>query len=115
MFLGLKPTDLDGNITTGFVDFENGRIYGEMSQKMNDAMNEKFKSLGRVKPSIDWNQYIASDAKNTMGVLSLSLNPLGIKEMIAENALLKQGAEKMAKAIPRPVVLQGVPILLFFF
>ena len=96
MFLGLKPTDLDGNVTSGWVDFENGRIYGEMAQKMNDAMNQKFKSLGRVKPSVDWNQYIAGDAKKTMGMLSLSFNPLGIKEMIAENKMLKQGAEKMA-------------------
>ncbi len=97
MALGLKPTDLDGNITSGWADFENGRIVGEMSQKLNDAMAQKFKGLGRAKPSVDWNNYInPTDGKKTFASLSISINPMGFKELISENAMLKQGVEKAA-------------------
>jgi hypothetical protein len=97
MMFGLKPTDLDGNVTTGWADFEKGRIYGETAQKMNDAMAQKFSSLGRAKPSVNWNNYInTAENKNPALVFSFSLNPLGIKQMISENEILKMGANKAA-------------------
>ncbi len=98
MMFGLKPNDLDGNVTSGWADFENGRIYGETSQKMNDAMTQKFSTLGRAKPATNWNQYInTSDNKTPAFILSFSLNPMGIKQMISENEMLKMGVDKAAK------------------
>jgi hypothetical protein len=96
MMFGLKPTDLDGNVTSGWADFENGRIYGETSQKMNEAMAQKFSTLGRPKPAVNWNQYIGEN-KSPAAILSFSLNPLGIKQMISENEMLKMGVDKAAK------------------
>lgn len=98
MMFGLKPEDLNGNITSGWADFENGRIVGETSQKMNEAMTQKFKSLGRSKPTVDWNNYInAVNAQKTVMSLSFSFNPLGLKDMISENPMLKMGVEAKAK------------------
>lgn len=93
MMFGLKPNDLDGNVTTGWADFEKGRIYGETSQKMNEAMTQKFASLGRPKPSVNWNQYVNTNSKPVM-LMSFSLNPMGLKQMLSENEMLKMGAEK---------------------
>ena len=97
MAFGLNPTDLDGNVTTGWADFENGRIYGESTQKMNEAMAQKFSSIGKAQPTVDWNDYIntSSGQKPTM-VVSFSLNPMGIKDLINSNPMLQMGAEKAA-------------------
>lgn len=97
MAFGLKPTDLDGNVTTGWADFENGRIYGESSQKMNEAMTQKFSTLRRPKPSVNWNEYInTADGKKPAFVMSFSLNPMGLKQILSESEMLKQGVEKAA-------------------
>ena len=95
MMFGLQPTDLDGNVTTGWADFENGRIYGESAQKMNEAMSKKFSSIGRAKPSVNWNEYINTNGnKNPAFMMSFSLNPLGLKDMLSENEMLKQGVNQ---------------------
>lgn len=95
MLFNLNPDDLDGNVTNGWADFENGRIIGKSHQNLNKAMKDKFGTLINKKPSVNWNNYIntATDSKPIL-TLSLSLNPSGIRQMIEESPLMKQGIEK---------------------
>jgi Domain of unknown function (DUF4836) len=95
MLFNLNPDDLDGNVTNGWADFENGRIYGETHQKLNAVIQEKFGALFNKKPTVNWNNYLNLSGDNKpMATFSLSLNPAGIQQMINESPMMKQGLEK---------------------
>ncbi len=95
MLFNLNPDDLDGNVTNGWADFENGRIYGETHQKLNSVIQEKFGALFNNKPTVNWNNYLNLSGDNKqMVTFSLSLNPNGIQQMINESPMMKQGLEK---------------------
>jgi Domain of unknown function (DUF4836) len=95
MLFNLNPDDLDGNVTNGWADFENGRIYGETHQKLNPVIQEKFGALFNKKPTVNWNNYLNVSGDNKpMATFSLSLNPTGIQQMINESPMMKQGLEK---------------------
>ena len=95
MIFNLNPDDYNGNITSGWADFENGRIYGESHQRMNASMKEKFGNLFSSKPKIDWNKYISSaQSPKTIGTFAFAINPDGIKKLIEESPMMKKGLEK---------------------
>ncbi len=86
-FMNIKPEALEGNFTSGFMDFLDGEIAGKSDYKINKELSKDLDLFFKDNPKTDFGKYIPGD--NLGFGMTAALDLKGINQVLSERPQAK--------------------------